>query len=477
MYLELDGEGALYHQLARALKQAIVSGRILPGSRLPSTRDLASELRISRNTVKAAYENLYLDRLAESRIGAGTLVSHFVTPRVLARKRPPVAPQSRFAERTRKLPPYACRRRMPNLRYDLQYGEPLINVSLATAWRAEVARAVATFDWRYPPSAGVPALRQAVAEHVMRRRGVGCDADDVVIVAGAQQAVSLLTRVLLNESDSVVVEDPGYELAGRTMIAHGANVIAVPVDARGLVVDALPDADVRLVHVTPAHQFPTGVPMAPDRRRALLEYAKRHQCWILEDDYDGEYSHEGNGVASLHSLDADDRVIYIGTFSKVLFPALRLGYMVVPRGLRDDVITAKTLDDIASPGIEQIALAELIRSGALDRHLRHAAEELRRRRAALLEGLNLHCHGEIRVSESSAGMHVVGWLPDWSIDQVEALRAHAFGRGLGLHPIGPFYRERPAQAGLLLGYASLSAKQLGSACALLGECLDEIKPD
>jgi GntR family transcriptional regulator/MocR family aminotransferase len=251
----------------------------------------------------------------------------------------------------------------------------------------------------------------------------------------------------------------------------------VPVDAQGLVIDALPDTDVRLIHVTPAHQFPTGVPMAPGRRQALLEYAKKHECWIVEDDYDAEYSHEGNGLASLHSLDRDDRVIYIGTFSKVLFPALRLGYLVVPRGLRDDLVVAKTLDDVASPTIEQLALARLMRSGAFDRHVRRTAEELLRRRAALLEGLALHCRDHIQVSDSDAGMHVVGWLPEWTVDQVQALRTHALDRGLGLHPIGPFYRERPARAGLLLGYASLSAKQLGAASALLGECLDEIKPD
>jgi GntR family transcriptional regulator/MocR family aminotransferase len=475
MYLELDGDGALYDQLARALKQAILNGRIMPGSRLPSTRELASELRISRNTVKAAYQNLYLDQLAESRVGAGTRVSHFAVPRAVARTRPSVAPQSRFVERTRRMPPYACRRRMPNLRYDLQYGEPLINGSLTTAWRTEIARAVARFDWRYPPSEGVPELREAVAQHAKLRRSVACDAEDIVIVAGAQQAVSLLTRVLLNEADKVVVEDPGYELAGRTMIAHGANVIAVPVDVEGLVTDALPDTDVRLVHVTPAHQFPMGVPMAPGRRRALLEYAKKHECWIVEDDYDGEYPHDGNGNRSLQSFDTDDRVIYVGTFSKILFPALRLAYLIVPRGLRDDVIVAKTLDDIASPTIEQLALAELMCTGALDRHLRRAAEELRRRRAALLDGLQRHCCSHIRVSGSNAGMHVVGWLPEWSVGQVDVLRARAFDRGLGLHPIAPFYRERPARAGLLLGYAALSAKQLSSAAALLGECLDDVK--
>src|SRR5262249_42127638 len=170
------------------------------------------------------------------------------------------------------MPPYACRRRIPNLRYDLQYGEPVVNAALATSWRSEVARAVAKLDWRYPPSDGEPQLREAIAEQITRRRGVACKASDIVVVGGAPQAVSLLARVLLDEGDKVAVEDPGYELAIRAFAAFGARIVGVPVDGEGLDISAIPDESVRLIHATPSHQFPTGVAMTRERRLALLDF-------------------------------------------------------------------------------------------------------------------------------------------------------------------------------------------------------------
>ena len=230
-----------------------------------------------------------------------------------------------------------------------------------------------------------------------------------------------------------------------------------------------------MVHVTPSHQFPSGAMMSLERRLALLDYAAAAAaCWVVEDDYDGEFRYDGSSIPALRSLDLRGRVIYVGSFSKVLFPGLRLGYLVCPRGLRDDLMQAKLLDDVACGGIEQAALAALMRGGAFDRHLRHAALELRRRRAALLAGLRAHCGKHLTVNDSRAGMHLVGWLPDWTARQVQDLVARAAERSLGLQPIGPHYRRQPAPQGLLLGYAALSAKQLRAATALLGECLDEV---
>jgi GntR family transcriptional regulator/MocR family aminotransferase len=374
----------------------------------------------------------------------------------------------------RRLPPLALRSAIPRLHYDLQYGEPLVAPALATAWRRELARAVAHTDWRYPPSAGLRTLRQAISEYLARRRGVVCTADDVVVVGGAQQAVSLLTRVLLDEGDAVAVEDPGYDLALRAFQAHGARLIPVDVDTDGMRVHALPRSDPRMLYVTPSHQFPTGAVMSLERRMALLDYAEQHDCWIVEDDYDGEFRYDNAAIPALRSLDVRDRVIYLGSFSKVLFPGLRLGYVVCPHGLRDDIVGAKLLDDIACASIEQAALAELMRNGAFDRHLRHAAAELRRRRAALLDGLRRHCSRHLKANDSRAGTHVVGWLPEWSAKQVEALVTDASKRGLGLHPLGPHYRARSSRQGLLLGYAALSVKQLRAASALLGECLSHV---
>ncbi len=474
MYLELDGEGALYSQLTRALERSILHGHLPAGARLPATRALAEQLELSRHTVVTAYETLCAQRLAVSKVGAGTFVAAAIGPRSVATVHLHAPAQSRFAARLRRLPPLALRRRDPLLRYDLQVGEPLVDPPLLTAWRRQLARAATRHDFQYPPFAGVLALRQAIAEYLGRHRGVVCDAADVVVVSGAQQAVSLLARVLLDEADTVAIEDPGYQLAVHALLAHGARLLPVRTDAEGLLVAALPRGGVRMIHVTPSHQFPTGAVMSLQRRRALLRYAAERRCWVVEDDYDGEFRYDGVAIPALRSLDESGRVIYVGSFSKVLFPGLRLGYVVCPPGLRDDLIAAKSLDDFGCGSIEQEALAELMRSGAFDRHLRRAALELRRRRAALLDGLRRHCHRHITANDSGAGMHLVGWLRDWSAPQLQALVALSMERGLGLHPIAPHYRGQPAPAGLLLGYAALSEKQLRAATALLGECLDEV---
>ena len=474
VFLELDGNGALYSQLTRALKQAILRGHLKAGSRLPATRTLAAELGLSRNTVLTAYESLCAEQLAVTTACSGTFVRQVVTSSSFVYPPADVPPQTRFAARLRGLPPLALRAPPPTLAYDLQYGEPLADPLLASAWRRVLARAAVRADRRYPPSAGLPALRQAIRDYLARRRGVVCHADDIVIVNGAQQAVALLARVLLNEGDAVVVEDPGYQLAVRALRVHGARLVPVATDGQGLRTDALPADEVRLVYVTPSHQFPSGAVMSLERRLALLDYSVARQCWLIEDDYDGEFRYDATAIPALRSLDVRDRVIYVGSFSKVLFPALRLGYVVCPSGLRDDLVGAKRLDDIGCGVVEQWALAELMSSGAFERHLRRTAAELRRRRAALLEGLERHCREHLRFDDSRAGMHLVGWLPDWPAPAVQELVLHARARGLGLHPIGPHYLAEPAPSGLLLGFAALSPKQLQSATAQLGRCLREV---
>jgi len=475
MFLQFDGNGVLYAQLARALKRAILHGQLKAGAALPATRVLAAELGLSRNTVLTAYEMLCAEQLAVARVGSGT----FVATSALLVDRPSiksqVSAQTRYAARMRGLPALTLRRFAHRLRYDLHYGEPLVDPPLVTAWRRELSQAVSARDWGYPPSIGLRVLRQAISEYLARRRGVVCDADDVVVVNGTQQAVALLARVLVDEGSVVAIEDPGYELASRALQAHGARLLPVKVDAEGLRVEALPrGSGVRMVLVTPSHQFPSGAVMSLARRTALLEYAADRSSWVVEDDYDGEFRYDGVAIPALRSLDVHDRVIYVGSFSKVLFPGLRLGYVVCPRGVREDLVAAKLHDDLGCGSIEQAALAELMQSGAFDRHLRHASAELRRRRATLLDGLREHCSTHLVVNDSRAGMHVVGWLPGWTSRQVEALAAHAAERGLGLHPIAPHYRRQPAPQGLLLGYAALSAKQLRAATALLGECLGKI---
>ncbi len=476
MFLELDGNGDLYAQLARAIKRAVLEGRMPIGTRLPSTRAMAQDLSLSRNTVVTAYEMLHAEQLIESRTGAGTFVAATAAARPRAAGAAAVAAQSHYAARLRKLGPLRLRPAAAALRYDLQYGEPILDLRFVSAWRRALGRAVTRSNLRYAPAAGLLELRQAIAEQVGRRRGIGCSADDVIVVSGAQQAVSLAVRVLVDEGDAVAIEDPSYPLIDMALRAHGASVRSVGVDAAGLMVAQLPAAGVRAVLVTPSHQFPSGAVMSFERRLALLDYADRHGAWIIEDDYDGEFRFNGPLQPALRSLDSAGRVLYVGSFSKVLFPALRLGYLICPPGLRNDLLRAKLLDDLGCPGIAQLALADLIVSGAFERHLRHATAELKRRRAALLAGLAGPCSRHVTVHDSGAGMHVVGWLRGWTEREVESLVGLALERGVGVQSIGPHFRHQPAPNGLLLGYAALSAKQLSAASALLAACMDEIRP-
>ena len=475
MYLDLDGGGTLYQQLARALKRSILEGRLQAGTRLPPTRELAAELGVSRNTVLTAYEMLCAERMAVSKIGSGTYVADTAIVEVARPRVQSTPPQSRYAARLRRLPPLTLRRYEPPVRYDLQHGEPLIDLPLVTAWRRELSRAAMHTGLHYPPGNGIRELRVEICEYVARRRGVVCSPDEVVIVNGTQQAITVLARALVDEGDAVAIEDPHYQFAHHALRAHGAQLVAVGTDAEGLDCHALPRNGVRLVCVTPAHQFPSGVEMSLTRRMALLRYASEHRCWIVEDDYDGEFRYEPRSVPALRSLDMHGRVIYVGSFSKVLFPALRLGYVICPRSVRDDIVGAKRFDDLGSSPIEQAAMATFMSGGGFDRHLRRTALELRRRRGALLAGLRRHCATDLEVADSRAGMHLVGWLPGWSTTQTKRLIDLARQRGLGLHLIDPYYAKAPPRSGLLLGFAALSVKQLHAATTLLGVCLNDAR--
>ncbi len=474
LFIELDGEGPRYAQLARGLKKAIQRGQLKAGSRLPATRTLAADLQLSRNTVLAAYETLCAERLALPMKGSGTYVAAEAPPAQLPPALPGFPAQTRYAARLRSLPRLVLPVGHRRTRYDLRYGDSLIHPLLAGAWRRAIARATAAEHWPYPLVAGLPALRRGIADYLARRRGVVCHADDIVVVGGAQQAVSLLARILLDEGDPVAIEDPGYPLAVHAFLAHGAKLVPIPVDGDGLRVDELARHPIRAVYVTPSHQFPSGAVMSVERRRALLEHAQSRGCWVLEDDYDGEFRHDASSIPALRSLDETGRVVYIGTFSKALFPGLRLGYVVCPPALRGDLLLAKRCDDLACSVMEQATLAELMADGAFDRHLRRVTGELRRRRGALLEGLRRHCGEHLRWQDSRAGMHLVAWLDGWSPEAMQALVDLAQERDLGIHPIGPHYLAAPACSGLLLGYAGLSVKQLEVATRLLGACLAEV---
>lgn len=476
VYLELDGNGSLHGQLTRALKAAMFGGSVYAGSRLPPTRALARELGVSRNTVLAAYEQLRAEGFLESRVGSGSYVMPPLQTTVEQPASGPVEPQSAYARRAREFLDHdrLLRPRQPLPRYAFHYGTPSTNPALTSAWARELSRAAQYTPPNYPTAQGSPALREAVCDYLARRRGVHVVPDDVLIVGGTQQAMALTARALLDEGDEVAMEDPQYTAIRTVLKVHGARVVPVPVDAQGMCVDALPVRRPQLVCVTPSHQFPMGTVLSLPRRLALLDYARRHDCWIFEDDYDGEFRYDSKPLAALRSLDGDNRVVYIGTFSKTLFPSIRLGYMVVPPQLRGDFVAAKWLDDFGAPTVEQAALASFMADGGFERHLGRTAKTLKERRTALLDGLHRLAGDRLEIADSSAGMHLVAWLRGRNREQGDAFIAHARERGLWLASISQYYIEPPDRAGLLLGYATLSVAEIEQAVALFARCLDEM---
>lgn len=475
MYLQLDGRGPLYDQLTRALKASILDGRIAVGTQLPPTRELAQELEVSRTTVLAAYEQLRAEGFIDGRVGSGSFVSPLQTRPLPHHGRTAIAAPSRYAQRAREVRDWDIPRIHRGLRYNLQYGNPLINPALNNAWGRELARAAAYTRLNVTEVAGVSALRKQTCDYLARRRGVQAQPEDVLIVSGTQQAIDLTARVLLNEGDRVVLEEPHYFLAHQALAAHGVELVAVRADAHGLACEELPAQPPRLIYVTPSHHFPTGAVLSMQRRADLLHYAEQHQCWILEDDYDGEFRYDAHPLAALRSLDEHDRVIYVGTFSKVMFGGLRLAYVVMPAALRMDFLNAKYLSDMACPVIEQAALARFMEDGGFERHLRLARKELKARREALVAGLKEHARDRIEITDTPAGMHLVVWLRGYDARRCEALIAYAHEHGLGLYPMAPMYLHSPERQGLLLGYCGLSVNELREAMRLFGQCLDHME--
>ena len=474
MILKLDGHGALFEQLARSLKREILEGRFAPGSRLPATRILAKAIGMSRNTVLGAYELLCAEQLASSRPSSGTRVTHLAaTPRTRD-ARVSIAAQSRYSARARKLSRITLSSIRPSRRYNLQYGEPLLRPQVFASWRRKLVAAAIRGGPRYPAAAGLLALRCAIADYLLRRRGVSCAPEDVLVVSGTQQALNVVARTVLDAGQSAVIEDPHYELVEHALLAHGARLVRVRVDAEGLVAAELPVRPPRLIYVTPSHQFPSGAVMSLDRRIELLNYATKHNCWVFEDDYDGEFHYDGRPLPALQSLDIAERVIYSGTFSKTLFPGLRLGYIVCPPALRADLQTAKALEDLGCSSIEQTALASFLESRQYEKHLRKSLVELRGRRQALLEGLSRHLGDDVHIAASAGGMHLVVWFRNLTYALFERLLARAEEVQLGLYPIHRYYQRRPPRPGLMLGFAGLTPGQLGSATALLGRCFDDV---
>ncbi|HJR64606.1 MAG TPA: PLP-dependent aminotransferase family protein [Gemmatimonadaceae bacterium] len=466
--LDPDAAEPLYRQIYRALREAILGGRLLPGVRLPSTRTLATELGVSRNTVLAAYDQLLAEGYLDGRVGSGTVVAESGVSRLasVAAARPPspgsgVRAPSRRGARVASLPIKlsflggASRAFSP--------GVPALDEFPLRLWRRLASRRRSEARpsiLEYGDSPGYRPLREAVAGYLGAARGVRCDPDQVLIVAGSQQALDLTARVVLDPGDTAWIEDPGYFGARGALVAAGARVVAVPLDDEGLSVDAgiarAPDA--RLAYVTPSHQFPTGMTMSLARRLALLDWARRRGAWILEDDYDSEFRYASRPLSALQGIDADGLVIYTGTFSKVLFPALRLGYLVAPPALVDAFVAARLFTDTHAPIGEQAVLAEFLAEGHFERHVRRMRSLYHERQEVLIESAKQELAPALTIGASEAGMHVVGWLAPGA-DDCSASR-QAARHGVDAIAISAFALEPPARGGLVLGYSHLAPAEI-----------------
>jgi GntR family transcriptional regulator/MocR family aminotransferase len=464
----------LRDQLYLQLREAILDGRLAPGARLPSTRTVAQQAGVARQTVVEAFEQLLAEEYVESRPASGTYVAETL-PDELLEAEPRRAPQSMAASASRGLSergamltglrlsdsPHFARPRA------FELGCPALDHFPFEIWARLTSRYL--LHQRadllgYGEAAGYRPLREAIAAYVSAVRAARCTADQVVITTGTQQAAYVAAQVLLDPGDPVWVEQPGYAGAHATLLAAGAQLVHVPVDAEGIDVatGTARSPNAHLAYVTPSHQFPLGTVMSLQRRRTLLEWARRAGAWILEDDYDSEYRYASRPLASLQGLDTAGCVIYMGTFSKVLFPALRLGYVIAPPALVEPIARARALVDRHSPTLEQAVLADFITEGHLARHVRRMRALYEERQATLVRLIQSKLGGLLEVHPAEAGMHLVGWLPEGIDDQVIARRASDIG--IVANALSARYADARAPRGaLLLGFSAWSEPELADA--------------
>ena len=452
--------------LVDAIRGAVVDGRLAPGARLPATRELAVDLGISRGVVVEAYQRLVDEGLAHARTGVGTVITTLLAPPAPPAPVPSApAVSSTMAGFRLPLGPAA------GIEFDLSPGRPDLAAFPRAAWlRAEraVLTSMTSADLGYGDPRGTAALRRELVAWLARTRGTRAEPDDLLVVAGVAQALAL-TAVVLGRGTAVAIEDPGSRGARDQLTDWGLVAHPVPVDDGGLRVDALAGSGLRAVLLTPAHQFPTGVVLSPPRRRELITWAGDQGGLILEDDYDAEHRYDRAPVAALQGS-APDRVVYMGSTSKTLAPGMRLGWMIPPRALRDDLIRAKHATDLGNPALSQLVLAHLLADGEYERHLRRVRVRQRRRRDALLAALRTHLP-DARVEGVAAGLHLLitfsGSIPD------TVLADHAADVGVRVHPLS-WHRTAAGPPGLVLGYAAHPVNRLEEAARRMGNRLTAV---
>ncbi|UOK35893.1 PLP-dependent aminotransferase family protein [Pseudomonas palleroniana] len=455
LHLVINGRKDLAVQLYQQLREAIAAGRLSAGAQLPPSRLLAEQLGVSRKTVSDTYATLTYEGLLVGKIGRGTFVNAWAPPPECLQTAADLACAANL-EKWAALPsPMHHPTPEKTLRYEFLGGATTRNQFPQDEWRRctqDALRRIALNSGFYSQPEGLPALREAIAGHIAFSRGVKCHANDIVVTNGAQQALDLIARVVVEPGTLVAMEDPGYSPARQLFTAMGARVADVPVDAQGIQVNQIPD-DTRLIYVTPSHQFPLGMPMSLARREALLARALALGAIIIEDDYDSDFRYEGRPANSLQSMDKRGLVAYVGTFSKSLLPQLRLGYAVLPPAIHGAVLKAKQLTDQHSSTLPQWALAKFISEGCLLKHIRRCHSVYAGRRERILQRLAGDLSPWFEAVPSVIGFHMAA-LCKAPLDIAKLIRL-AREADVGLYPLDVFFHSAPVRQGLTLGFGAI----------------------
>jgi len=467
MFIRIDPRRRepLQLQIYEGVRRAILCGAVAPGERLPSSRALADQLGVSRLTTVLALEQLAAEGYITTRVGVGTFVngelpdSGALTPAAPATSLIQHPTLSERGIRLSQMPRVITKIDGPPRAF--RVGTPAVDRFPFRLWNKLVSRhsrrlTAAQLD--YADAAGLPALREAIASHVARSRGTSCTADQVIVVAGAQQGLDMIARLLLDPGEVAWMEEPGYPGAHAALTAAGARIELMPVDEQGLIVPSTSHANTaRLVFTTPSHQFPLGVLMSLPRRLALLRWAREAHAWVIEDDYDSEFRYGSRAIPCLHGLDTHRRVIYVGSLSKTLFPGLRMGYLIVPPDLQKTLVNARLASDIHPPTFLQGVVADLIGEGHFERHVRRMSLEYRARLDALEEAVRRYCRGALELRPVTTGLHAAA---DLLIGHDAAVSREALAHGIEAMPLSAYYSTRtaPSANGLVLGFGSVPPK-------------------
>jgi GntR family transcriptional regulator / MocR family aminotransferase len=485
--LDYRAKTPMYRQLYDWFRSAIITGQMRPGQRVPSTRSLAVELKLSRIPVLNAYEQLLAEGYFETFVGAGTCVAGSIPDDTLspAAGKPRTGLQKIVEKPNPRLSPrrISCRgvalTELPqqswlNIVGAFRVSLPALDHFPIGVWSKLVARhsrQPARGIMGYGDTMGYLPLREAIADYLRAFRAVRCDASQILVTTGSQQGLQLAAQVLVDPKEQVLIEEPGYPSARQAFIAAGAELIPVTVDHEGMNMAELMrhGQNARAVFITPSHQYPMGVTMSATRRMLLLSWAVRTGAWIIEDDYDSEYRFGSRPIASLQGLDTDARVIYIGTFSKVTFPALRVGYMVIPKDLVPSFSAARDAADVFSATLYQAVLTDFIREGHFARHIRRMRMLYMERRQALIKSIRKEMAGKLEVVGAKAGMHLVALLPASTNDVVVSKRAAE--SGISATPLSTCYLKPPKRGGLILGYGGTNIHQIHDGIRKLRTCV------